>query len=140
MEIVYQTRFSYRGLSGWRSPAAGDPVLLYDAERLAHRFALFERITLPSLLAQEDAAFRHVVLAGSGMPRPWRLRLRALCLDTLGAARATVIFAPPGRAARPFNQASGSSRIASSAYQKWPTWSSRFRGAAHRSSRAVLPI
>ncbi|KAI3478638.1 hypothetical protein L1887_59374 [Cichorium endivia] len=30
----------------------------------------------------------------------------------------------------------GSSRIASSAYQKWPTWSSRFRGTAQRSSRA----
>ncbi|KAK8634806.1 hypothetical protein V6N13_022687 [Hibiscus sabdariffa] len=38
------------------------------------------------------------------------------------------------------NPASGSSRIASSAYQKWPTWSSRFRGTAQRSSRAVLPI
>ncbi|KAH9657834.1 hypothetical protein KPL70_023236 [Citrus sinensis] len=38
------------------------------------------------------------------------------------------------------NPASGSSRIASSAYQKWPTWSTRFRGAAQRSSRAVLPI
>ncbi|KAH9657828.1 hypothetical protein KPL70_023235 [Citrus sinensis] len=34
------------------------------------------------------------------------------------------------------NPASGSSRIASSAYQKWPTWSTRFRGAAQRSSRA----
>uniref|UniRef100_A0A6N2ND52 Uncharacterized protein n=1 Tax=Salix viminalis TaxID=40686 RepID=A0A6N2ND52_SALVM len=34
------------------------------------------------------------------------------------------------------NPASGSSRIASSAYQKWPTWSSRFRGTAQRSSRA----
>ncbi|KAL2237609.1 UNVERIFIED_CONTAM: Protein TAR1 [Sesamum indicum] len=30
------------------------------------------------------------------------------------------------------NPASGSSRIASSAYQKWPTWSSRFPGAAQR--------
>ncbi|KAK8670465.1 hypothetical protein V6N13_037083 [Hibiscus sabdariffa] len=38
------------------------------------------------------------------------------------------------------NPASGSSRIASSAYQKWPTWSSRFRGTAQRSIRAVLPI
>ncbi|KAK8701067.1 hypothetical protein V6N13_019457 [Hibiscus sabdariffa] len=38
------------------------------------------------------------------------------------------------------NPASGSSRIASSAYQKWPTRSSRFRGTAQRSSRAVLPI
>ncbi|KAK7334293.1 hypothetical protein VNO80_31074 [Phaseolus coccineus] len=34
------------------------------------------------------------------------------------------------------NPASGSSRIASSAYQKWPTWSSRFRGTAQQSSRA----
>ncbi|KAK2659815.1 hypothetical protein Ddye_006348 [Dipteronia dyeriana] len=34
----------------------------------------------------------------------------------------------------------GSSRIASSAYQKWPTWSSQFCGAAQQSSRAVLPI
>ncbi|KAK8526834.1 hypothetical protein V6N13_077611 [Hibiscus sabdariffa] len=40
----------------------------------------------------------------------------------------------------PVTPASGSSRIASSAYQKWPTWSSRFRGTAQRSSRAVLPI
>ncbi|WZY88418.1 hypothetical protein YC2023_045153 [Brassica napus] len=32
------------------------------------------------------------------------------------------------------NPASGSSRIASSAYQKWPTWSSRFRGMAQQSS------
>ncbi|KAI3488817.1 hypothetical protein L1887_47060 [Cichorium endivia] len=44
-----------------------------------------------------------------------------------------------GELARSCNPASGSSRIASSAYQKWPTWSSRFRGTAQRSSRAVLP-
>ncbi|KAK7375619.1 hypothetical protein VNO78_35493 [Psophocarpus tetragonolobus] len=35
------------------------------------------------------------------------------------------------------NPASGSSRIASSAYQKWPTWSSRFHGTAQQSSRTV---
>uniref|UniRef100_A0A0R0GUK0 Senescence-associated protein n=1 Tax=Glycine max TaxID=3847 RepID=A0A0R0GUK0_SOYBN len=39
------------------------------------------------------------------------------------------------------NPASGSSRIASSAYQKWPTWSSRFHGAAQQSSRtSFAPI
>ncbi|CAN7092712.1 unnamed protein product [Brassica rapa subsp. narinosa] len=38
------------------------------------------------------------------------------------------------------NPASGSSHIASSAYQKWPTWSSRFRGMAQQSSHPVLPI
>ncbi|CAN7092718.1 unnamed protein product, partial [Brassica rapa subsp. narinosa] len=38
------------------------------------------------------------------------------------------------------NPASGSSGIASFAYQKWPTWSSRFRGMAQQSSHPVLPI
>ncbi|CAN7092452.1 unnamed protein product [Brassica rapa subsp. narinosa] len=38
------------------------------------------------------------------------------------------------------NPASGSSRIASTAYQKWPTWSSRFRGMAQESSYPFLPI
>ncbi|KAK7365345.1 hypothetical protein VNO78_39890 [Psophocarpus tetragonolobus] len=37
------------------------------------------------------------------------------------------------------NPASGSSRIASSAYQKWPTWSSRFHGTAQQSSRTNSP-
>ncbi|CAN6974084.1 unnamed protein product [Brassica rapa subsp. trilocularis] len=38
------------------------------------------------------------------------------------------------------NPASGSSRIVRSAYQKWPTWSSLFRGMAQQSSHPVLPI
>ncbi|WZY93907.1 hypothetical protein YC2023_066236 [Brassica napus] len=38
------------------------------------------------------------------------------------------------------NPASGSSRIASSAYQKCPTRTSRFRGMAQQSSHPVLPI
>ncbi|CAN6972863.1 unnamed protein product [Brassica rapa subsp. trilocularis] len=38
------------------------------------------------------------------------------------------------------NQASGSSRIASSAYQKWHTWSSRLCGMAQQSCHPVLPI
>ncbi|CAN6972852.1 unnamed protein product [Brassica rapa subsp. trilocularis] len=38
------------------------------------------------------------------------------------------------------NPASGSSRIASSAYQKWPTWSSRSCGMPRQSSHPVLPI
>ncbi|WP_171060482.1 glycosyltransferase [Poseidonocella sp. HB161398] len=104
MEIVYQTRFSYLGFSGWRGPEAGDAAALYDDARLAQRFALFERITLPGLLAQEDGDFCHVVLGGAAMPRRWKARLRALCLDTLGDARARVLFARPGRALRPFRR------------------------------------
>ncbi len=104
LDIVYQTRFSYRGISGWKSREAADPGLLYAEDRLADRFALFERITLPGLLAQSDGDFRHVVLTGSSMPRPWRLRLRELCLDTLGESRAEVIFAPPARPQRAFRR------------------------------------
>ncbi|KAK7326932.1 hypothetical protein VNO80_32040 [Phaseolus coccineus] len=37
-------------------------------------------------------------------------------------------------------QLPGSSRIASSAYQKWPTWSSRFRGTLNRAAVPSLPI
>ncbi|CAN7092502.1 unnamed protein product [Brassica rapa subsp. narinosa] len=36
------------------------------------------------------------------------------------------------------NPASGSPRIASSSYQKWPTWSSRFRGMVQQSSHPIV--
>ncbi|CAN7135839.1 unnamed protein product [Brassica rapa subsp. narinosa] len=47
----------------------------------------------------------------------------------------------PRRSVGHRNPASGSSRIASSAYQKWPTWSSRFHGMAQQSSHpSFAPI
>ncbi|KAI3662812.1 hypothetical protein L6452_46835 [Arctium lappa] len=62
--------------------------------------------------------------------RPSKFSFEYLLLPPRSAPTA----APPGLTPKVSAQfgtvtpASGSSRIASSAYQKWPTWSSRFRG------------
>lgn len=104
MQVIFETRFSYFGSSGWRSPASGDPEILFDPERLERRFALFERITLPSLAAQTDPGFRHVVLTSGLMPLPFRRRLVELTRDTLGSDRATVLAKRPRSAGRIFQQ------------------------------------
>lgn len=104
MRILYQTRFSYLGKSGWRSEANGDARVLYDPARLARRFALFEQVTLASLAAQSDPDFRHMILVGRAMPAPWQRRLRELALDMLGPKRVTVMVRPPGHAAGQFRR------------------------------------
>ena len=53
MDVVFETRFSYFGQSGWKSAAAADPKLLFDPPRMDERLKLFERVTLPSLKAQD---------------------------------------------------------------------------------------
>ena len=98
VKIVYQTRFSYFGQSGWQSRASADPALLFDADRLGFRMQLYEDVTLASLAAQTDRDFHVAVLSSSLMPEVWRKRLTALVGDVLGD-RGTVLFKPPGRAA-----------------------------------------
>lgn len=94
MKVIYETRFSYFGRSGWQSPASTDPALLFAPERLDARFELFEEIALQSLVDQEDDAFDLLVLSSELMPEPYQKRLTELCADSLGA-RATVLFKPP---------------------------------------------
>jgi len=98
MDVVFQTRFSFFGKSGWKSAAAADPDLLFAPERLDARLRLFELITLPSLLAQSDPDFTHMVLSSTLMPTPYKVRLRELVQDTLGPGRARVMFRPEGSA------------------------------------------
>ncbi|MEM8553802.1 MAG: glycosyltransferase [Pseudomonadota bacterium] len=102
VQIIYQTRFSYLGQSGWQSAASTDPALLFDDARLARRFALFERLTLPSLAAQTDPDFLHVVLTARTMPKLWRKRLVELCSDTLGPERVRVMAKGPASASLRF--------------------------------------
>lgn len=93
--VVGLVRFSYAGLSGFEKAPAEPAALaaqLYDPERLERRFRLFEALTLPSLLAQEDGGFETIILTGEGLPAPARERLEA------GAARlrgARVVALPP---------------------------------------------
>ena len=101
MKVIYQTRFSFYGQSGWRSDASRDPGKLFDPDRLEARFALFERYTLASLAAQGNGDFAHVILSSEQMPAPFRHRLHRLTHDMLGG-RAQVIFRPYMKAGHAF--------------------------------------
>lgn len=100
MTILFETRFSFFGQSGWKSSHAADPGLLFDDDRLEQRMTYFEQITLESLKGQTDDHFNHMVLSSTLMPKTWQTRLRELVIDTLGAKRARVMFRPKGKAGR----------------------------------------
>jgi len=92
---VVVIRFSYPAEAGWqlaRQGVAAARATLYDPARLARRFALFEALTLPSLVAQTDPDFTVAVLIGADFPAPWRARL-ADGLAPLRDARITAL--PP---------------------------------------------
>lgn len=98
MHIVFQTRFSFFGRSGWKSATAADPERLFAPERLDARFRYFETITLPSLAVQSNPDFAHIVLSSTRMPQAYRRLLREMVHDTLGASRVRVMFRPEGSA------------------------------------------
>ncbi len=103
MKIIYKTRFSYFGQSGWRSPAAADPQKLFEPARLDARLTMFRRYTLASLASQTDGDFHHVILSSSLMPERYKMLLRGVVRQALGA-RASVIFRPQGSAGRMFRR------------------------------------
>ncbi|MCP5036525.1 MAG: hypothetical protein GY945_02880 [Rhodobacteraceae bacterium] len=103
MKIVFETRFSFFGQSGWRSEASKDPGKLFDSERLDARLEMFARFTLASLACQSDAGFDHVILSSEDMPAPYKKRLTELCKDVLGD-RAQVVFKPFMSAGHAFRQ------------------------------------
>lgn len=101
-QIIGLMRFSYPAIGGFSKTGQSPEqtaATLYDPERLARRFALFEALALPSLLAQQDQDFRMVFLIGQDMPRPWQDRLhdhvaalpgaRVVALEPLPHYRAT---------------------------------------------------
>ena len=84
-------RFSYLGKSDWSALRLRQPDeaefqdrarLLFDDARLAARFAAFERICLPSILAQDDPRFVMVVITSPELPPRWMARLRDLCAQS----------------------------------------------------------
>ncbi len=103
MKIVFETRFSFFGRSGWRSPASKDPGQLFDSDRLDARLEMFENYTLASLACQSDMGFEQIILASEDMPTPYKRRLTALAGDMLGD-RARVVFKPFMSAGHAFRQ------------------------------------
>lgn len=104
MKIVFETRFTYFGKSGWRSEASKNAALLFEDSRLKSRLHYFEHITLPSLKSQTDPDFQQIVLSSSRMPKFWRKQLTELCYDVLGIERCKVHFNRWGSAGRMFRR------------------------------------
>jgi hypothetical protein len=91
--LVVITRFSYLGRSGWKSDASRDASLLFDPERLRLRIELFRTITLPSLVAQTDRDFSHVILTSTKLPGWAMAELKAACATAYGKDGRFVILA-----------------------------------------------
>ena len=98
LRVVFQTRYSFLGSSGWRSEASKDAAVLFDPARLARRFDLFCRMNLACLRDQTDGDFRLLVLTSTQMPADHLKLLTEACADTLGAERALVLPRAPGGA------------------------------------------
>lgn len=97
--IYVLTRFSYLGLSGWKSDASKDAELLFQPDRLRQRLALFKALTLPSLARQSDRGFRHVILTSDQLPGWAMAALHAACAEAYGGEAGYDILArPPGKA------------------------------------------
>ena len=82
MRVIGVCRFSYPALGGFKrmhDTVAEREAYLYAHSRMALRFAHFETLTLPSIIAQTDADFTFLVVIGQNMPEPWLGRLQALC-------------------------------------------------------------
>lgn len=80
-QIFCHIRFSFFGITDTRlKPEDQDAALvqLYNETRMARRFFLFEKITLPSLRAQTDRDFSIVIMSSDIMPDRYKDRLRAI--------------------------------------------------------------
>lgn len=80
-QVIGLVRFSFPALSGFDK--SGDSLedleaFLYNPDRLERRFYLFEKLCLPSLLAQSDPNFTCVFLVGNSLPEAAKDHLKAL--------------------------------------------------------------
>lgn len=84
MSVIGLVRFSYvagrdTGFQSTRNRPYEERLrIILDPKRLDRRFALFERVCLPSLIAQPADRFQAVLLASEAMPEAHAARLRAL--------------------------------------------------------------
>ncbi len=97
--LVVVTRFAFLGISGWKSETSRDADLLFEPDRLRVRLELFRRVALPSLAAQTDRDFRHLVLTSTQLPAWARSELEAACASAYGSPdRYAIVAGRPGPA------------------------------------------
>ena len=102
MQAMFLMRYSYFGISDWRSTASKDASKLLSDARLEKRFALFEKLPLAALRDQTDPDFALVVLWSEAMADKHKKRLTEAAKDVLGDGRAHVLFRSPNTAAKEF--------------------------------------
>jgi hypothetical protein len=92
MDIAGICRFSLLGRGDWKvyqgkptdqieAIAQEQAKNLFAPERIEHRLATFEHITLASMRAQTDQNFHFIVLASEFMPEEYKDKLTSICAD-----------------------------------------------------------
>lgn len=104
MKAMFLMRYSYFGISDWRSNASKDASKLLSDARLEKRFSLFEKLPLAALRDQTDPDFDLIVLGSEAMADKHKKRLTEAAKDVLGDGRAHVLFRSPNRAAKEFRK------------------------------------
>lgn len=98
LQMVFQTRYSFFGRSGWQSDASKQKETLFDPDRLAKRLYLFERMNLASLRDQTDANFKLLILTSFDLPQDHFRLLTEACHDIIGSDRTFISARKPGHA------------------------------------------
>lgn len=106
MKAMFLMRYSYFGISDWRSNASKDASKLLSDARLEKRFSLFEKLPLAALRDQTDPDFDLIVLGSEAMADKHKKRLTEAAKDVLGIARATSCSSHSLRPRRTEQQAS----------------------------------
>ena len=145
MQVLFQTRFSFFGKSGWQSAASKKPEELFENSRLEQRLHYFEHIAVASLRSQDDKDFKLAVLSSDLMPKPFQRRLSAMCYDVLGRHRVDVMFRGPGSAGAIFRRfvarrASDSANVAQVVLDDDDAVSSNFVGMCRAEAISALRL
>ena len=98
LQMVFQTRYSFLGSSGWRSGVSRDAALLFDPARLERRLSLFERVALASLRDQTDPDFKLLLLTSKFLPADHLKRVTEACHDMIGPERTMITRRRPQQA------------------------------------------
>lgn len=96
MQTILLCRFSYPAEGGFQvdhETVEERRAYLYDPDRMAMRFQLFEHFCLPGLKAQTDPDFSFVVLVGTCLPAMYLSRLEKLLADM---PQALIVSRDPG--------------------------------------------
>ena len=84
MQAIGLCRFSYPAIGGFQikhNSIEERIAFLYQKERMAERFRLFEHIALPCLREQTDPRWQLVIVVGDSLPRKHSDRLHDLVAD-----------------------------------------------------------